>query len=201
MKTDHFFTIERVSIAEFKDRGSRFIAYANPLADAIAFRKWLQQLRKEHPKAVHHCYAYRFGTAGDQFRASDDGEPSGTAGKPILAQIDSKNITDAGIVVVRYFGGSLLGVPGLINAYKTAASLALQTVPIIRKAILISYSIEFQYPAMNDVMLVLKQLQCEVIKQESELFPRIELRVPIKSEEDFLQKLTELRNVEIKKIL
>jgi uncharacterized YigZ family protein len=183
LKTDHFFTIERVSIAEFKDRGSRFIAYANPLADAIAFRKWLQQLRKEHPKAVHHCYAYRFGTAGDQFRTSDDGEPSGTAGKPILGQIDSKNITDTGIVVVRYFGGSLLGVPGLINAYKTAASLALQTVPII----------------MNDVMLVLKQLQCEVIKQESELFPRIELRVPIKSEEDFLQKLTELRNVEIKK--
>lgn len=201
MKTDHFFTIERLSVAEFKDRGSRFIAFANPIAEATLFRQWLQQLRKEHPKAVHHCYAYRFGTAGDQFRANDDGEPPGTAGRPILGQIDSKNLTDTGIVVVRYFGGSLLGVPGLINAYKTAASLALQTVPIVRKAILISYSIEFEYPAMNDVMQIIKNLNCEIIHQESQLFPRIHLRVPLKSEDDFLQKLTEMRNVEIKKIL
>ena len=174
---------------------------SQPIAEATLFRQWLQQLRKEHPKAVHHCYAYRFGTAGDQFRANDDGEPAGTAGRPILGQIDSKNLTDTGIVVVRYFGGSLLGVPGLINAYKTAASLALQTVPIVRKAILISYSIEFEYPAMNDVMQIIKNLNCEIIHQESQLFPRIHLRVPLKSEDDFLQKLTEMRNVEIKKIL
>ena len=119
-------TIEQPAVAEFKDRGSKFTAYAFPIETVDDFKKHLQHLKKEHPKAVHHCFAYRIGTGGNNFRVSDDGEPSGTAGKPILGQIDSREVTNMAIIVVRYFGGSLLGVPGLINAYKTVSSLVLQ---------------------------------------------------------------------------
>ena len=126
-------------MAEFKDRGSRFLAYAFPISSADDFKKRLKELKEEHPKAVHHCFAYRVGTDGNNFRSSDDGEPSGSAGRPILGQIDSKELVDVAIIVVRYFGGTLLGVPGLINAYKTAASFALQSTPIIKKPVLINY--------------------------------------------------------------
>src|SRR5881392_830785 len=136
---DFYNTIAQSSTAEFKDRGSKFIAYAFPLDTVDEFKKQLQLLKKEHPKAVHHCFAYRIGTDGNNFRSSDDGEPSGTAGKPILGQMDSKDLTNTAIVVVRYFGGTLLGIPGLINAYKTSASFALQLNPIIKKPVLINY--------------------------------------------------------------
>ena len=119
---DFYFTIAQPSTAEYKDRGSKFIAYAFPIAVTDDFKKQLQQLKKEHPKAVHHCFAYRIGTDGNNFRSSDDGEPSGTAGKPILGQLDSKQLTNMAVIIVRYWGGTLLGVPGLINAYKTAAA-------------------------------------------------------------------------------
>src|SRR5438270_8046542 len=104
-----YHTIEKPSLAEYKDRGSRFIAYAFPIERAEDFKKRLKEIKDEHPKASHHCFAWRIGTDGNQFRSSDDGEPSGTAGKPILGQIDSRQLTDAAIVVVRYFGGTLLG--------------------------------------------------------------------------------------------
>src|SRR5687768_5442349 len=135
-------TIEKESIAEFKDRGSRFIAYAFPISSADDFKKKLKEVKEEHPKAVHHCFAYRIGTDGNNFRSSDDGEPSGSAGRPILGQIDSKELSNAAIIVVRYFGGTLLGVPGLIHAYKTAASFALQLNPVIKKAVLINYRLQ-----------------------------------------------------------
>ncbi len=122
---DHYFTIETQAVAEFKDRGSKFLAYSFPLKSTEEFKKHLHVLKKEHPKAVHHCFAYRVGFDGNNFRVSDDGEPSGTAGKQIIGQIDSKNLTNTLVIVVRYFGGTLLGVPGLIVAYKTAASYVL----------------------------------------------------------------------------
>src|SRR5215203_3231404 len=147
----HYNTIEKPSQTEFKDRGSRFIAYAFPLQSTDVFKKRLKELKEEHPKAVHHCFAYRIGTDGNNFRASDDGEPSGSAGKPILGQIDSKSLIDVAVVVVRYFGGTLLGVPGLINAYKMTTSLVLQLTPIIEKPVLISYELQFDYTLMNDV--------------------------------------------------
>src|SRR6476660_5099192 len=109
----NYYTIDQPSTAEYKDRGSRFIAYAYPIQTADDFKKHLQLLKKEHPKAVHHCFAFRIGLDGNNFRVSDDGEPSGSAGKPILGQIDSKQIVNVLVVVVRYFGGTLLGVPGL----------------------------------------------------------------------------------------
>jgi putative IMPACT (imprinted ancient) family translation regulator len=113
MNTDFYNTIEQTSTAEFKDRGSRFIAYAFPLAAKEMFKEKLSEVKKEHPKASHHCFAYRIGTDGNNFRSGDDGEPSGSAGKPILGQIDSMELTNLLIVVVRYFGGTMLGVPGV----------------------------------------------------------------------------------------
>src|SRR5215203_3481053 len=114
MTKDFFFTIKEPVTAEYKDRGSKFIAHAYPIQSVDAFKIHLNALKKEHAKAVHYCFAYRLGIDGNNFRVSDDGEPSGTAGRPILGQIDSKELTDILIVVVRYFGGTLLGVPGLI---------------------------------------------------------------------------------------
>ena len=127
MTPDFYNTIEKPATAEFKDRGSKFLAYVYPVQLIEEFKIRLADLKKEHPKAVHHCFAYRLGTDKNNFRVSDDGEPSGTAGRPILGQIDSKELTNVVIIVVRYFGGTLLGVPGLINAYKTSASMVLQT--------------------------------------------------------------------------
>ena len=190
-------TIDLAAQAEFKDRGSKFLAYAYPIKAVDDFKKILQGLKKEHPKAVHHCFAYRIGLDGNLFRVSDDGEPSGTAGKPILGQIDSKGITNCCIIVVRYFGGTLLGVPGLINAYKTAASLVLQVVPIVQKPVLKNFSLQFDYTQMNDVMIVLKQLQVEVVKQETQLFCILQIAVPLNRVEELKYKLGNLRQIEI----
>ncbi|HNU88113.1 MAG TPA: YigZ family protein [Ferruginibacter sp.] len=199
MNEDFYFTIEKPSSAEFKDRGSKFIAYAFSIETADDFKKELQVLKKEHPKAVHHCFAYRIGTDGNNFRSSDDGEPSGSAGKPILGQIDSKGITNAAVIVVRYWGGTLLGVPGLINAYKTAASLALQTTPVVQKQVEVVYSIEFDYTRMNEVMMIIKQFNCTVISNEMQLFCVIQAGIPRNRLEDVLYKLKDLQNVTVKK--
>ena len=133
MDQDKFRTIESSTTSEFKDRGSKFFAFAYPIERPQDVKERLQVLKKAHPKAVHFCYAYRIGTDGLQFRANDDGEPSGSAGKPILGQIDSLSFTNVLVVVVRYFGGTLLGVPGLINAYKTATADALQQAVVVEK--------------------------------------------------------------------
>ncbi|HYK55874.1 MAG TPA: YigZ family protein, partial [Flavisolibacter sp.] len=159
---NHYNTIEKPSFAEFKDRGSRFLAYVFPIQSADDFKKRVKGLKEEHPKAAHHCFAYRMGTDGNNFRAGDDGEPSGSAGKPILGQIDSKELTNVAVVVVRYFGGTLLGVPGLINAYKTAASLALQLTPITQRPVLVNYELQFDYTMMNEIMMVVKRFGCVV---------------------------------------
>ncbi|MEO6671236.1 MAG: YigZ family protein [Ferruginibacter sp.] len=198
---DHYFTINKTSSEEFKDRGSKFIAYAFPVEDAVAFKTQLQMLKKEHPKAVHHCFAYRLGVNGDNFRTADDGEPSGTAGKPILGQIDSKNLTDTAVIVVRYFGGTLLGVPGLIHAYKTSTALVLQTVPAIQKQIERIFKLQFDYTRMNEVMQIVKQYNCTIIEQEMQLFSSIRLGIPKKRVEEAIFKLRELRNVELTPIL
>ena len=196
---DYYTTIEKPSNAEFKDRGSRFIAFVFPIETADDFKKRLQVLKKEHPKAVHHCFAYRIGTDGNNFRSSDDGEPSGTAGKPILGQLDSRGITNTAVVVVRYWGGTMLGVPGLINAYKTAAALALQVTPLVEKQIEVNYSIEFDYTQMNEVMIVMKQFNCTILANEMQLFCNIKAGVPKNRLEEVLYRLKDLQNVSIKK--
>ena len=175
---DFYLTIAQTSVEEFKDKGSRFIAYAFPLQSKDAVKKILLELKKEHVKAVHHCFAYRIGIDGNNFRVSDDGEPSGSAGKPILNQIDSKQLTNILVVVVRYFGGTLLGVPGLINAYKTATSLALQTIPFVQKAIEVNYELQFDYTQMNEVMKICKKHPIQIVNQVIDNLCTYELTYP-----------------------
>jgi len=194
---NHYYTIEQPAFAEFKDRGSRFLGYVFPIQSADDFKKRLKALKEEHPKAAHHCFAYRIGTDGNNFRAGDDGEPSGSAGKPILGQIDSKELSNVAVVVVRYFGGTLLGVPGLINAYKTTTSLALQVTPIIQKPVLINYELQFDYTLMNEIMMVVKRFGCVIFQNEAQLFCRMVIGIPKEVLETCLNKLNDLHGVEV----
>ena len=191
----YYNTIEQPAMAEFKDRGSKFIAYSFPVNTIDQAKKQVAALKKEHPKAVHHCLAYRMGVDGSTYRVSDDGEPSGSAGRPILGQIDSKQLTNILVVVVRYFGGTLLGVPGLINAYKTATSLALQLSPIIQKPIEIAYTLHFDYQQMNEVMIVIKQYNCSVVEQTAQLFVELKVGIPKNRLEEVIAKMDDLHGV------
>jgi len=194
----HFYsTIEIPAIAEFKDRGSKFLAYSYPVDSVDTCKKIITGLKKEHPKAVHFCVAYRIGVEGNIFRASDDGEPAGSAGRPILGQIDSKELTNIMVVVVRYFGGTLLGVPGLINAYKTATTLALQLAPIVQKPIELKYELNFDYHQMNEVMMIVKQYNCSVTEQEAQLFVQLKIGIPKARLEEALNKFNDLREVKL----
>lgn len=197
---DYYYTIEQPSAAEFKDKGSKFIGFAFPITDTNDFKEKLAAVKKEHPKATHHCFAYRIGLDGITYRVSDDGEPSGSAGRPILGQIDSKQATNVLIIVARYFGGTLLGVPGLINAYKTAASLALQITPLVQKPVLVHYRVQFDYTQMNDVMTISKQFDCLVVKQEMNLFCSLQIGIPKYRLDEVLYKLNDLRGIDVGKL-
>ena len=197
---DFYYTIEKPAVAEFKDRGSKFIAYAFPISTVEQFKEKLTHLKKEHPKATHHCFAYRLGKDKNIFRVSDDGEPSGSAGKPILGQIDSKELTDLVVFVIRYFGGTLLGVPGLINAYKTSAALALQLTPFVMKFITERYTLQFDYTQMNEVMNVIRSCQCSIVENEAQLFCKMVIDVPVNRLQEFLYKIENLYTIELSKI-
>lgn len=197
---DFYNTIDRQGTAEFKDRGSRFIGYSFPIQQVEDFRQWMEHVKKEHPKASHHCFAYRLGMDGLQFRASDDGEPSGTAGRPILGQIDSKQLTDVLVVVVRYFGGTLLGVPGLINAYKAAASMVLQVTPVVQKPVEVKYELQYDYTQVNEVMMIVKQLNCTVFENEMHLFCRLIAGIPKGRLDEAIYRFEQIRNLEFKKV-
>jgi uncharacterized YigZ family protein len=158
--SDTYKTIAAEARGLFKDRGSRFIALVIPVTGQDQIKEKLEELRKEFHDARHHCYAWVLGPDRQTWRANDDGEPSGTAGRPILGQINSRELTDILIVVIRYFGGTLLGVSGLINAYRSAAEDALSNASIIEKTVMHTYVLKFPYLSMNDVMKVLKEEGC-----------------------------------------
>ena len=198
---EFYYTIDRTATAEYKDRGSKFIAFTFPVQSVDDFKKNLEAVKKEHPKATHHCFAYRLGLDNNTFRVSDDGEPSGTAGKPILGQIDSKKLTNILVIVVRYFGGTLLGVPGLINAYKTAASLVLQVTPVIQKQVEVNYQLQFDYTMINDIMLIIKQYNCSIRNQEMQLFCNMTIGIPVNRVDAILNRLKDIRNVTADKIM
>jgi uncharacterized YigZ family protein len=168
-------TIAQPNETEFKDRGSKFLGFAYPITNKDEVKGIIKSLKELHPKANHFCFAYRVGFDGMVFRASDDGEPSGSAGRPILGQIDSQGITNVLIVVVRYFGGTLLGVPGLINAYKTTSAVLLQTAYVVQKEKQVEYRLEFDYTQMNDVQKFIKQSNGVICKNESGLFSVLHL--------------------------
>jgi uncharacterized YigZ family protein len=190
-------TIQTETKAEFKDRGSKFIAFAFPVCDEENIKAKLKEIKEQHPKAVHYCYAYRIGISGNQFRVNDDGEPSGSAGRPILGQLDSVGLTNVFVVVVRYFGGTLLGVPGLINAYKTATAAALQTAAIIEKDSTLNATLSFEYPAMNEVKYLLKKAEASILHQELMQDCKLLVAIPTKNADLYLQRLSEIRGLKI----
>ena len=197
---NYFQTIAQQSTASYDDRGSKFIAIAAPVDSIDAFKQWLNEVKKEYPKASHHCFAYRIGSEGMTFRASDAGEPSGSAGRPILGQIDSRGLTNVAVIVVRYFGGTLLGVPGLINAYKTAAGLALQLTPVVRKQVEIAYELQFDYTVTNDVLKAIRKFNCTILHQELQLFSIYKIGIPRIHVQETLRMLGEIKGLVLKKI-
>ena len=187
--------------AEFKDKGSRFLAFAYPVQTAEQVKKRVDDLRQEHYKARHWCYAYRLGVDGNQFRANDDGEPSGSAGRPILGQIDSFELTDILVVVVRYFGGTLLGVPGLIYAYKTSTQMALENAQIIERNIEKTVRIRCEYPYLNEAIRIAKNHQVEIIEQDLQLDCRLTVRIPLANAEACLAAWAQTRQIELLEVV
>ena len=163
---DRYKTIAAPAEGMFKDKGSKFIAYAYPLRDETGVKELVTSLKSLHPKARHHCWAYRLTPDRSVFRINDDGEPSGTAGRPILNTLLSHDVTNILVVVVRYFGGTLLGVPGLIHAYKAATQEALQAARMVELTVNDVYAVSFAYEQMNDVMRIVKEEDLQLLKQD-----------------------------------
>jgi uncharacterized YigZ family protein len=191
MERDHFKTITSEGKGLFKEKGSKFISYAYYVENEDEIKNKLDFLRKKYHDARHHCYAWRLGADMRNFRANDDGEPSNSAGKPILGQIESKNLSNVLVVVIRYFGGTLLGVGGLIQAYKKSAKAALEDTKIKTQYVLRNYHIEFPYEQMNIVMKVLKDLKVEPFDQSFELNCSLKVKVE-KNQSGKLEKSFEL---------
>lgn len=195
--SDTYLTIEKPTEAIFKDKGSKFLAYAYPVENDQQIKEILNQLKKEHHTANHHCYAYRLGADKMNFRANDDGEPSNTAGKPILGQIQSNDLTNILIVVVRYFGGTLLGVSGLINAYKSSAAEVIKASAITEKQILFNYTIQFYFEHLNDVMKLLKQLDCKITNQQFDNNCEISFSIRKANSEQCEEKLKKIEGLKL----
>lgn len=194
---DTYNTIEQPVEGLFKDKGSKFIAFAYPITSETEVKPILLKLRAEHTKANHFCYAYRLTPDRSLFRVNDDGEPSGTAGRPILNAMLFADITNILIVVVRYFGGTLLGVPGLINAYKSAAAEAINLADVIEKTVNDIYQIKFDYLVMNDVMRLIKEEQVTVVEQLFDNDCSIKFEVRKSQLNKVLQRIEKQTGVEI----
>ena len=197
MKKDEYRTIRNDSSGLYKEKGSKFISLAYPVKDEDTVKQKLEQVRKQYHDARHHCYAYRLGYRGEHYRVNDDGEPSGTAGKPIYGQIMSKEMTNVLIVVVRYFGGTKLGVGGLINAYRTAARDALEQASAVKKTINDCYMVLFDYPLMNKVMRVVKDYNLDVVKQEFEISCKLLYLIRREKAPGVYEKFSGLKGVKI----
>lgn len=192
---DSYTGIISASEGLYKDKGSRFIAYAYPVASESEVKPLVDALKKEHHAAKHHCFAYRLGAGRNVFRVSDDGEPSGTAGRPILAAIDSVGVSDALVVVVRYFGGILLGVPGLIQAYREAAADALSKAGKVERFATASFELEFAYEEMNTVLKLMKQSAgVEIKEQKFDLQCLIKADVRLSAVENFIETIKNTNN-------
>jgi uncharacterized YigZ family protein len=195
---DTYRTIENPSEGTFRDRGSKFIGYAFPINSDNDIKGIVAGLKAEHPKANHHCWAMRLSIDRSVFRLNDDGEPSGTAGRPILNTLLSQDLTNLIVVVVRYFGGTLLGVPGLINAYKLSTEEALKQAVIIEKTINDIYTISFDYLLMNDVMRIIKDNDLAIITQQFDNSCSIQVSIRKMQVNQILAKLHKLINLTVK---
>jgi len=185
----------------FKEKNSKFFGYSFPILSEIEVKPIIDTLRKQHPNAVHYCYAYQIGTENIVYRANDDGEPSNSAGTPIYGQIQSFHLTNILIVVVRIFGGVKLGVGGLISAYKTTAQLVLETSEIIEKTIDVHFIVSFDYKNMNKVMRVIKEKNIRILNQKMELSCEIEIIARKKNAEIIFDIFNSMFEIEIKPLL
>ena len=189
---DTYNSIAAQSEGLFKDNGSRFLAFAYPVESEAEVKEIVQRLRKEYHDARHHCYAYRLGLDGEPWRANDDGEPSGSAGRPILGQIDSAGLSDILVVVVRYFGGIKLGIPGLIRAYKTSTADALANARVIEKVAGRWYTLHFPYDDLPAVMKLAKDMDLPQRGQSFLSECTLEVRVRLSVEQDFLERIKKI---------
>jgi uncharacterized YigZ family protein len=194
-----FKTIADISEGVYKDKGSKFLAFAFPVNNELEINMHRNELKKKYHDARHHVYAFYIGAENPSFRASDDGEPANSSGPPVLGQIRSFGLTNILIVVVRYFGGTKLGVPGLINAYKTAAFEALSNAKIITKKVEIFISIEFQYSDINIIMQLLKNKGIQIISQYFESICSIKLSVDIQKSDWLIESLSKIKSLKILK--
>ena len=185
-------TIAAPASGVFKDKGSKFLAFSFPVENEKEIKQHIQQLKKEYFDARHHCYAYRLGLNGKFWRANDDGEPSSTGGKPILGQLLSLELTNVLVVVVRYFGGIQLGVPGLIKAYRSATADALAQAQIVEKTAKEILMLNFSYLAMNKVMKIIKEEELEIIAQHFDNECKIKIAVPLSKKDKIISRLSPL---------
>ena len=192
MNSDIYKTIATTSQGIFKEKGSRFVSFAVPISSQEEIKPIIDKIRKEHHEARHHCYAYIIGQERIIWRVNDDGEPSGTAGRPILGQINSFGLTNIIIVVSRYFGGTLLGVSGLINAYRSAAESALRNAELTEKTVNEYYKITYPYISMNDVMKILKEENIGQSEQSFDIECNILLNFRVSAKEKVLNRLSRI---------
>jgi uncharacterized YigZ family protein len=193
-------TIKNSSQGLLRDRGSKFLAFAFHVTTEAQIQEILDNLRNEYHNASHHCYAWTIGTNKDHFRANDDGEPSGTAGRPVLGQIRKHDLTNILIVVIRYFGGTLLGTGGLINAYRSAAADALANSEIITKVIDELIEVRFPYAAMNSVMKILKEERVDQVAQDFDTDCKITVSIPVERSERLTGRLRSIGKVSVNKL-
>ncbi len=196
METE-FQTIAQKSDSFFKEKGSKFYSFAYPVNSEADVKECMQGLKEEFKDAGHHCYAFKLGVKGEKYRYSDDGEPNNTAGKPIYGQLNSFEVTNVLIVVVRYFGGTKLGVGGLIQAYKEGAKLALENAKIVTKEVTEQITVHFKYEEMNVMMSLVKIFDLKIVEQQFELDCLITLEFPLKKKEALLLKLKDYPQLEI----
>lgn len=195
--TDRYKSIAAPAEGLFKDNGSRFIAFAYPVEDVSEVKPLVDALKKEYHDARHHCFAYRIGVGGEIFRSSDDGEPSGSAGRPILGQIDSAGLSDILVVVVRYFGGIKLGIPGLIRAYKSSTADALGAATVIEKTACKTFRLEFGYLSMNAVMKVLKDMGLPQTGSDFSEQCSLLTRVRLTESDDFVRRCEKIDDCKV----
>jgi uncharacterized YigZ family protein len=197
---DSYKSIAAESRGLFKDNGSRFIAHAYPVETEDEVKEIVAALKKEYYDARHHVYAYRLGYLGDKFRANDDGEPSGSSGRPVLGQIDSNGLSDILVVVVRYFGGIKLGIPGLIRAYKTATADALANAEIVEKIASRMYRVHFGYMSMNSVMKVFKDMGLEQKNQQFDMECSMDTSVRLSQVDTFLERIADVEGCNVEEL-
>ncbi len=200
MESDSYTTISHSGKGLYKDKGSKFIAITKHIDSEEDFKVFIAELKKEYYDARHHCYAWRLGPYDDRFRSNDDGEPSGTAGKPILNQLLSNELFYTAIIVIRYFGGAKLGVPGLISAYKNSAKEAIENSAKRKKYIYKTLELAFGYPRLNDIMRIVKEHGLKILTQDFQLDCLMSLNVKKNDIQNIINRLSVFHDIKIKEL-